>query len=84
MSYRCEITGKISKAHAPLHKVIAITREKVYTKMVKNEETREWHSVECSHGYEPVRELSLSLEGLEIWNNWKPSQREEFLKAKVK
>jgi len=80
MSYRCEITGRVSKLGVPLHKVIAVTREKTYYKWVKDEETREWSKVEAGRGHEPVRELSLSVEGLEIWTSWKPSEKEEFLK----
>lgn len=77
--YRCEITGKVSEPHDPLNKVIAIKREKVYTKWVRDEETNRWNEVEAGKGWEIVRELSLSAEGVLIWESWSEEDRRLFL-----
>jgi hypothetical protein len=79
--YRCEITGKLSKLGEKLNRVIAITRPKTYTKWVRDEESKKWIEVESGHGFEPVRELNLSREGLEIWESWTPDEKEAYAKG---
>ena len=81
MSYRCQITQKVSKPGLPLHKVVVETRPKEYFKFVKDEETDKWVEVHANFGSEIVRELSVSQEGLDMWNSWTPEQRLAFLKA---
>ena len=77
--YRCEITGKNSKVGEKLNKVICLTRPKEYFKYIKNDETRLWEKVFAATGFEPVRELSLSREGLDLWNSWGPEDKQAFL-----
>jgi hypothetical protein len=81
--FRCEITGKVSQPGEKLNKVIAITRPKTYTKWVRDEEshTPRWVEVPAGTGFEPVLELSLSQEGLNLWNSWTPEERALFLKG---
>jgi hypothetical protein len=81
--YRCEITGKNSKLGEKLNKVIVITRPKIYFKYVKDETTRIWEKVQAGVGFEPVRELSLSQEGLELWGKMSEEERNIFLKRSV-
>jgi hypothetical protein len=78
--YICEITGKVSKPGEGLHKTTVQRRDRTYTKKVKNEETNKWEDVECGRGWEIVRELNLSLEGVELWSGWTAEEREIFLK----
>ena len=80
--YRCQITGKCSKLGEPLNKVTALTREKVYTKWICDEDTRVWHEVEAGRGSEIVLELSLSAEGVAIWNSWSDEDRRLFLNTR--
>jgi hypothetical protein len=78
--YRCQITNKLSKPGEPLHKVIAQTRPKTYTRWFKNEETHQYEERVIGKGFEPVKELSLSLEGETIWNSWTQEEKDLFLK----
>lgn len=80
--YRCEITGKVSEPNQPLNRVVVLKREKVYTKWVKDEETNRWSEVEAGHGHETVRELSLSPEGVHIWESWSDEDKNLFLQSK--
>lgn len=93
--YKCEITGKFSRQGRPgpldkegyptqipgekLNKIVVATRERIYTKRVKNEETRQWEEIEIGRGWEIVREVNASDEGLAIWNTWTPEERQAFV-----
>jgi len=82
MSYRCQITNRVSKPGLPLHKIIVETRPKEYTKWAKNEDTEEWEEVFAAFGSEIVRELSVSQEGKDIWEHWSPNERLAFLESR--
>jgi len=93
--YRCEITGKLSRRGGPgptdkdgyptqipgekLNRIVVKTRERIYTKRVKNEETKQWEEVEIGRGWEIVREINASDEGLALWESWTPEEREAFV-----
>lgn len=87
--FKCQITGKNSKGANPhttpplaaekLNKIVVETREKVYFKKFRNEETNKWEDVEVGRGWEIVREINASHEGLQLWNSWSPENREAFL-----
>lgn len=68
------------RAPEKLNKIVVATRERVYTKWVRNEETNKWEEVFVSRGWEIVREINASQEGLDLWNSWTPEEREMFLK----
>jgi len=57
--FRCAITGKLSKPGEKMNKVVVETREKTYT----DPETGEV----VGKGWEIVKEVSVSDEGLKIW-----------------
>ena len=86
----CQVTGKYSRkgdqtAHPPvaaekLNKIVVATRERTYTKWVKNEETNKWEEVFVAKGWEIVREINASEEGVKLWESWTPEEREVFLK----
>lgn len=78
MSFRCQITKRIF--WEPLNKIVAQTRQKVYTKWVLNEETRQMEEVEVGRGFETCKELLLSPEGVQIWTAWSEPERASFLK----
>lgn len=88
--YICQVTGKYSRkgdstAHPPvaaekLNKIVVQTRERTYTKWVKNEETNKWEEVFVAKGWEIVREINASDEGVKLWESWTPEEREVFLK----
>lgn len=77
--FYCQITGKLSKPGAKQNKVVVETRERVYTKRVRNEETREWETVEIGRGWEIVRELNASDEGVAEWAAMSLEDREALL-----
>ncbi len=78
--YICQVTGKQSKPGEGLNKVVVATRERVYTKWVKNEDTNKWEEVFVAKGWEIVREINASQEGVQLWDSWTPEEREVFLK----
>jgi hypothetical protein len=63
-----------------LNKIVVATRERVYTRWVKNEETHKYEEVEAGRGWEIVREINASDEGLALWNGWSEEERAVFLK----
>ncbi len=77
--YICQVTGKQSKAGEGQHKIVVQTRDRIYTRRVKNEETNKWEDVEVGRGWEIVREISASSEGLALWESWSPEERAIFL-----
>jgi|SRR5579885_748836 len=90
--YKCQITGKFSRQgrldkegnHVPgekLNKIVIESRERIYTKKVRNEETGEWEKVEIGRGWEIVREINASDEGLALWNSWTEEQRALFVQT---
>jgi hypothetical protein len=79
--FYCQITGRLSKQGEKLNKVVVETRERVYTKRVRNEETREWETVEIGRGWEIVRELNASDAGVQEWNDMTDEDRQSFLSA---
>lgn len=78
--YICQVTGRQSKSGQKLNKLVVKTRDKIYTRWVRNEDTREWEEIEIGRGFETVREINASQEGVELWNSWSPEERELFLK----
>jgi len=78
--YICQVTGSQSKAGEKLNKIVVQTREKSYTRWVRNEETNKWEEVFVAKGWEIVREIDASQEGVQQWNGWTPEERAIFLK----
>jgi|GEM_PF-2917850 len=65
--FKCFITQKMSKPGEKTNKVILETRQKVYYGWRLNEETEKYEKVEIGKGWEIVKEVSVSDEGLKIW-----------------
>lgn len=62
-------------------KLVVETRERIYTKRYFNEETREIEVVEVGRGWEIVREITVSEEGLRLWDSWTPEQRDLWARS---
>jgi hypothetical protein len=77
----CQITGKLSAKGEKLEKVVVATRERTYTKWVRNEETREWEEVVIGKGYEIVRELNASQKGAASFAAMSPEDQALLVKS---
>jgi hypothetical protein len=58
--FRCEVTGKLSKPGDKMNKIVVEKRDKEY----KDPETGEV----IGRGWEIVKEISATDEGVKIWN----------------
>jgi len=79
--YKCSLTGKTTKLGEKLNKVVVESREKVYSKKVFNEETRQVETLQIGTGWEIVKEIQVSEEGLNLWNSWSPEQKAAWKKS---
>lgn len=80
LQYTHEIKVEDTHGSEKLNRIVVATRERVYTKWVKNEETHKYEEVEIGRGWEIVREINASDEGLALWNSWSEDERAAFLK----
>ena len=80
LQYIHETKGEDVRGSEKLNRIVVATRERVYTRWVKNEETHKYEEVEAGRGWEIVREISASDEGLALWNGWSEDERAAFLK----
>ena len=64
--FRCQVTGKLSRLGDKMNKIVVEKREKEY----KNPETGEV----VGRGWEIVKEISATDEGVKIWNQRHPEQ----------
>lgn len=62
-------------------RLVVETRPRIYTKRFFNEETREIEVQEVGRGWEVVREINVSEEGLRLWNSWTPAQRDLWVRS---
>lgn len=74
--FLCQITGRTSKPIEKLTKIPVAFRNVEYRHWDYDSE-EEWFT----HGTEIVREINASEEGLLIWSNLTPEEREEFVKG---
>lgn len=77
--FKCEITGRLSKLGEKCNKIVVERRDRVYHKWVKNEETLRFEKVEVATGWEIVKELRATEEGLKLWNSFSPEKQAAFL-----
>jgi len=75
----CQVTGKSSKPGEKMNKLPVIKRDRFYFKKIKNEETERWAEVEVGKGWEIVREISVSDEGLAKWQAMSEQQKTNLL-----
>lgn len=77
--YICQVTGNSSAPGEKLNRIVVATRPRVYTKMERDPETGRWSEVEVGHGFEIVREIQASSEGVLVWESMTEAQRAEHL-----
>ena len=65
--YKCEVFGTMSKPGQKCNKIVVETRPKVYTQKEFNEASGKWEDVEIGRGWEIVKEINASDEGLKFW-----------------
>jgi hypothetical protein len=75
MSFRCQVTGRLSFPGDKLNKIVALTRPQTY-KHWDEEAEENWETT----GSEIVLELNATNAGVELWDSWNADQRAEFLK----
>jgi hypothetical protein len=79
--FYCDVTRNLSRSGEKPTKLTVEKRDRVYTRRVRNEETREWETIEVGRGWEIVKELNVSDAGLQEWNQMTEDQRNDFLNA---
>lgn len=82
--YRCQITNRFSERGAKLNKVVTQIAMRTYHAMVRDEETRRMIKIEIGRGFEIVKEINASDEGVRIWNEKNPNGPEVVDRNKVK
>lgn len=82
--FYCQITKKLSKPGQKCHKVITHIAERVYTRMIRDEETWRMVRVEVGRGFEIVKEVNSSEEGLALWNASHPNGPDVVVRASKK
>jgi hypothetical protein len=75
------ITGQPSKKGEPLNRIVVEKRPKVYFEHYFNEDTREWEQIEIGRGWEIVKEVEASADGLAAWNALTPEEQEKFARS---
>lgn len=78
--FYCQVTGRLSKRGEKVNKVVVATRERIYYKKVRNEESNKWEDVEIGRGWEIVKEINVSQEGLDLFNTMSEEDRALFCK----
>ena len=76
----CEITGRVTKSGEKMNRIPIVKRDRVYFKKLKNEDTGKWDEVEVGRGWEIVKEISVSEEGLAKWQAMSDQQRENLVR----
>jgi len=61
--FRCQVTGKCSKPGEKQFRIVVATRPKEYECF-----NAEGALLKITRGYEIAREITCSLEGLEVWD----------------
>jgi hypothetical protein len=77
--FKCQISQRNSKPGQKAHKITVETRQKEYFERQRSEETKMWSDVMVGRGFETVREITVSEEGLALWNTWSDEERKLFL-----
>lgn len=75
----CQVTGRSSKPGEKMNRITVARRDKVYSRKEKNEETGRWEDIQVGHGWEIVREIFATDDGLVKWQGMSESQRTTHL-----
>ena len=68
-----------TRAPEKLNRIVVQTRQREYTQKVRNEETGKWEDVVIGRGWEIVRELNATDEGVAEWEAMSEDERANFL-----
>ncbi|CAB4196719.1 hypothetical protein UFOVP1290_239 [uncultured Caudovirales phage] len=79
--YKCQVTGQFSRSGEKMNKIVVSTRSRVYKDTFRNEDTREWETVDVGYGWEIVKEITASDSGLKLWNAMSQIERDVFVKS---
>lgn len=82
--FRCQITNKTSSDGEKLNRIVVKTNPRVYTQRFYDEIEGEVVELEVGNGYEIVKEINASNEGLRIWKDWSSEEKERFLSLNLK
>jgi hypothetical protein len=81
--FKCQVTNKITEPGEKLNRIVIKTREKVYSQRVI--EDGELITIEVGRGWEIVKEINASEEGLSIYNKMvENGLKEEFIRKFLK
>ena len=64
--FKCSVTGKMSRPGEKMNRIVVETRDKIYTQEVWEE--GELVEIEVGRGYETVKEIAATDEGLRRYN----------------
>lgn len=78
--YICQVTGKTSAAGEKLNRIVVETRQRSYTRTERNPDTGLIEDVEVGRGWEIVREIRATAEGVAEWESMSEAQRLEHLR----
>jgi hypothetical protein len=73
--FKCQITGKMSRPGEKANKIIVETRPKTYYGWFLNEETGKMEHHEVARGWEIVKEVNATDEGLRIWKEMQDASK---------
>lgn len=75
--YKCMVTNKITRPGTKLNRIVVQSRPKVYTEWFR--EDGEWVELEVGRGYEIVKEIQVSDEGLRMFESMSLEERNDLL-----
>lgn len=73
--FKCPIAKKNTRPGDKMVQVITETRDKVYTRRVRDDETGKLNTIVIGRGWEIVKQLGLSEEGAKIYLATHPQAR---------
>lgn len=76
--FKCQVLGRMSKPGEKLNRLVVKSREQSYTQKVWEE--GELVEIEVGKGWEIVKEINASDEGVKVWNTMTPLQKEQLIK----
>lgn len=76
----CQVTNKVSKPGEKLVRLPIKKRDRVYMGRVFNEDLNSYEEVEVGRGWEIVKEINATEDGVSLFNSWTPEEQEEFVK----
>ena len=69
--YKCGVFGTLSAPGEKCNKIVVERREKVYTRKYRDDMTGKIEEVEVGRGWEIVKEINATDEGVKFYNETK-------------